>query len=117
MRDRVDGVAWDCRTLAAGAAAAHGRDESESAMTRWQPCAPRRLQRRAALDAGRPPVPEAGRPLVPEAGRLPVPAASGQRRALGATSLVPDQFFPALTVDVCDRPAVGAASPTSLGST
>ena len=40
-----------------------------------------------------------------------------QRRALGATSLLPDQSRPALTVDVWDRPAVGAASPISLGST
>ena len=39
------------------------------------------------------------------------------RRALGATSRVPDQFRPALTVEVCDSPAVGAASPISLGST
>jgi len=38
-------------------------------------------------------------------------------RALGATSRVPDQSRPALTVEVCDNPAVGAASPISLGST
>jgi len=37
--------------------------------------------------------------------------------ALGATSRVPDQLGPALTVEVWDRPAVGAASPISLGST
>src|SRR5260221_3150201 len=40
-----------------------------------------------------------------------------QRLALGATRRVAAQFFPALTVDVCDSPAVGAASPISLGST
>ncbi len=39
------------------------------------------------------------------------------RRALGATRRVADQLRPALTVEVCDRPAVGAASPISLGST
>jgi len=50
----------------------------------------------------------------------PRPAASlagDQRLALGATRRLADQFFPALTVDVCDNPAVGAASPISLGST
>src|SRR6266542_1765190 len=43
----------------------------------------------------------------------------GQRldRDLGATSRVPDQSCAALTVVVCERPAVGAASPISLGST
>src|SRR6185437_14540749 len=40
-----------------------------------------------------------------------------QRRAFGATSLVPDQLRPALIVEVCESPAVGAASPISLGST
>jgi hypothetical protein len=44
-------------------------------------------------------------------------ALAGHRRAFGATSRVPDQFRPALTVEVCDSPAVGAASPISLGST
>jgi hypothetical protein len=44
-------------------------------------------------------------------------AAQPYRRAFGATSRVPDQFRPALTVDVCDSPAVGADSPISLGST
>src|SRR5580704_7036821 len=39
------------------------------------------------------------------------------RRAFGATSRVPDQSRAALTLEVCDRPAVGAASPISLGST
>src|SRR6266702_6808919 len=47
----------------------------------------------------------------------PPRGAPPQRRAFGATSRVPDQSLPALTVDVCDSPAVGAASPTSLGST
>src|SRR5215475_11348676 len=41
----------------------------------------------------------------------------GQRRARGATSRLADQLRPALTVDVWERPAVGAASPISLGST
>src|SRR5579875_1389760 len=41
----------------------------------------------------------------------------GQRRALGATSREPDQSLAALTLEVWARPAVGAASPMSLGST
>ena len=41
----------------------------------------------------------------------------GQRRAFGATSREPDQSRPALTLDVWASPAVGAASPMSLGST
>ena len=36
---------------------------------------------------------------------------------LGVTSRLPDQSRPALTVLVCARPAVWAASPISLGST
>src|SRR5580693_78992 len=40
-----------------------------------------------------------------------------QRRAFGATSREPDQSLAALTVEVCASPAVGAASPISLGST
>ncbi len=38
-------------------------------------------------------------------------------RAFGATSLLADQSRPALTVQVCESPAVGADSPMSLGST
>ena len=38
-------------------------------------------------------------------------------RAFGVTSLVLDQFRPALTVEVWASPAAGAASPISLGST
>lgn len=40
-----------------------------------------------------------------------------QRRAFGATRRVADQLRPALTVEVWESPAVGAASPISLGST
>jgi hypothetical protein len=39
------------------------------------------------------------------------------RRAFGATRRVPDQSRAALTLEVWDSPAVGAASPMSLGST
>lgn len=38
-------------------------------------------------------------------------------RAFGATSRVPSQSRAALTLEVWDSPAVGAASPMSLGST
>ena len=46
-----------------------------------------------------------------------VESGSGQRRALGDTSRVPDQSWAALMLLVCERPAVCAASPMSLGST
>ena len=42
---------------------------------------------------------------------------SAQRRDLGATRRVPSQSRPALTLEVCESPALGAASPISLGST
>jgi hypothetical protein len=58
---------------------------------------------RAALSASRRPLEGARR--------------AAQRRAFGATNRVPDQSLPALTVEVCDSPAVGADSPISLGST
>ena len=41
----------------------------------------------------------------------------GYRRALGATNLDPDQSRAADTLEVWASPAVGAASPISLGST
>jgi len=62
--------------------------------------------------------------------RVPGPALSGwrhgrhgprrpnrQRRDLGATRRVPSQSRPALTLEVWESPALGAASPISLGST
>jgi hypothetical protein len=42
---------------------------------------------------------------------------NAQRRDLGATRRVPSQSRPALTLEVCESPALGAASPISLGST
>jgi hypothetical protein len=42
---------------------------------------------------------------------------SAYLRALGATKREPDQSLAADTLDVWARPAVGAASPMSLGST
>src|ERR1700722_20602581 len=61
----------------------------------------------------------AGRRLAPRLRHRATgaPSAPCYRRASGAPSLVLDQFRPALTVEVCERPAVGAASPISLGST
>ena len=45
------------------------------------------------------------------------PRATRYLRALGATRREPDQSLAAHTLDVWARPAVGAASPMSLGST
>src|SRR6185312_11078755 len=76
------------------------------------------LQAAALLGAFGRPANTPGDQLAARSARPAAPSVSARyRRALGATSRVADQFLPALTVDVCESPAVGAASPISLGST
>jgi hypothetical protein len=66
-----------------------------------------------AASTGNPAQPSAAGAAGPPGPRRP----DAQRRDLGATRRVPSQSRPALTLEVCESPALGAASPISLGST